>query len=89
MEENKIPSADDFLQNHPSAAIYLTRDMVLIYMIDFAKAHVKAALNAACEEVPDDELVWEDSHDYSKGVERVDTTYKNDVLNSYPPENIV
>ena len=69
----KIPKAVEFLQNFTDEP---NDDTVFKAMIEFAKMHVKAALEAALEEVPyggSDEVRYED-------VKGILTCYPEDLI---------
>lgn len=55
--------------------------MIIAAMIEFAKLYANQKLDEAAEIPPMDELDYEDQYDYSKGVTRVDTDYKQSILN--------
>jgi len=90
MEENKIPTAEEFLQNHNQISHYYDDktskmvcfdDDVKTAMIEFAKLHVEAALQAASKV---DAIV-------DIGNDDMETWFTMDtgrILNSYPLENI-
>ena len=49
MKENEIPSAEDYLKNSHATGMAFNRKAIQEVMIEFAKLHVKAALEAAAE----------------------------------------
>lgn len=74
MEENKIPTATEFLRDHKETIP--TEDI----LIEFAKMHVKAALEEISKEFNIDENGEEWGDDSSN---RLDS-----IINSYDLENI-
>ena len=49
MKENEIPSVEDYLKNSHATGMAFNRKAIQEVMIEFAKLHVKAALEAAAE----------------------------------------
>lgn len=89
----KIPTAEDFLQEHPQISHFYddkTNQMVCFSadvqkaLIEFAKLHVEAALKAASE------TVWDSVTKEGRWTSPEATAYisKKAVLNAYPIENI-
>lgn len=82
MNKDKLPTAEEFLQEHPLISHYyddefnwevVPAEQVQQAMIEFAKLHVKAALIAAANIANE----WENSGELSP-----------EILNAYPDENI-
>jgi hypothetical protein len=90
--ENKIPTAEGFLtQKHFIHG--MTRGDLQIAMIEFAKLHVKAALQAAadsrCIKMFDQTWYAQSLEPGTKVLDRVDITVdKESILNAYPDEFI-
>lgn len=58
-------------------------------LIEFAKYHVKKALEAASKNIDQNKLEWYDYYDFSKGVETVENTSNIEaILEAYPESNI-
>jgi len=90
METNKVPTAEEWLLNHKDLSIYdvenhdeggylgVNKEAVYKIMIEFAKIHVKAALEAALEDAP-----------YGSSTDTVSyKDMKDAILNSYNYDNI-
>lgn len=85
MEKNKIPTAEDFLDNYEdeyfAGAVFgefaYKKEQVVKAMIEFAKLHVKAALEEASNNVKVDF-----SEDFLIGVN------KTSILSAYPLNNM-
>jgi len=78
--EDKIPSAEDFLlaiENIKISGGMLTAGSTIKAMIEFAKLHVEAALQAALE----------NSETYMDG-SSVFNEFESSILNAYPLDNI-
>jgi hypothetical protein len=84
---NKIPTAEDFLQEHPQISHFYddkTNQMVCFSadvqkaLIDFAKRHVEVALKAALNNVK-----YADGNDSA-----VDDIDEKSIINAYPLDNI-
>ncbi len=78
--KNKIPTAEEFRKSQPESPLYSGFE-VNKFLIEFAKLHTKAALEAASEKA----IAKEDPQDFGTGEIWVD---KNSILNSYP-ENLI
>ena len=75
METNKVPTAEQFLQQNNVVGMI---DLIAPLMIEFAKLHVKAALKEASQEACTKSIRFTDD-------EEVD---KESILNDYP-ENLI
>lgn len=95
MEENKIPTAEEFLNNFRFEAGEMIGnrdfDTMALYAKEFAKLHVEAALKAASENATTMTLE-EGFLDTVKGIwvkyPKKYIVNKDSILNSYPLENI-
>jgi antirestriction protein len=76
MEENKIPTAEEFWIENNANGVWHSN-----ILVEFAKLHVKAALKAASENA----VAKENPADYGTGEILVD---ENSILNSYSLDNI-
>ena len=82
MKENKIPSAEDYLKNSHATGMAFNRKAIQEVMIEFAKLHVKAALEAAAENA-------EATEGWSTGFSGSAASVNEDsILNAYPEELI-
>ena len=75
-----IPTAEELLKQHGFEWSYAEKPLHNV-MIEFAKLHVKEALNQAAENAK----AKEDPDDYGTGDIWVD---RNSILNAYPESNI-
>ena len=73
----KIPTADNYLKRYIGKAIIGYGDISHL-MIEFAKLHVEAALKEAMYKADTKELSSMEVNDH----------YREEILNSYPLENI-
>jgi len=96
MQSNNIPTAEEFLNNtqegnsiwgdllKDKGDVFYAED-VKIAMIEFAKLHVQAALEAASEKA---DLKDYEEYQYGGGYITKQEIDKDSILNSYPLENI-
>ena len=81
MEENKIPTAEEFLNNYRFEAGEMIGnrdfDTMALYAKEFAKLHVQAALEEASHVL-----------DVNADADYVKYPTKDSILNAYPLENI-
>ena len=85
---NTIPTAEEWLLNHKELSMYdveehdkggylgVNEEALYKIMTEFAKAHVKQALEAATKELPYDDRCNQDH------------MLKQSILNAYPESNI-
>ena len=76
MENKTIPTAEEFCNSHLGFEEYGTD--VPYFMTEFAKLHVKAALKEAMYKADTKELSSMEVNEH----------YREEILNSYPLENI-
>jgi hypothetical protein len=103
--ENKIPTAEVFLKKEYNSSIEdiisgeyrdnieFGKSLISQWLIDFAKLHVKAALQAAadsrCIKMFDQTWYAQSLEPGTKVLDRVDITVdKESILNAYPDEFI-
>jgi hypothetical protein len=93
-EENEVPTAEEFLMREDLPIDFLSGDDVNFAMIEFAKLHVQAALEAASYGA---KLASYDNKANKPGTSGFTTMTVNDVewrpcsesiLNAYPLENV-
>ena len=91
MKENKIPSVEEYLKNSHATGMAFNRKAIQEVMVEFAKIHVKAALEAAYNNASlkeeefgiDEQICWNSSE--------MGDCYvldKNSILSAYPEELI-
>ena len=93
---NKTPTAEEWLLNHEELSVYdveeygeqgylgVNKEILYTIMIEFAKLHVKAALEAAANNV---EVSIELSNPYDPESEYAEVN-KQSILSAYPESNI-
>jgi aspartyl-tRNA synthetase len=80
METNKIPTAEEFLKEE-SGRWPRSQEVISSIMRDFAKLHVKAALEAAFVKIKEDAME-------TYGSDVPDCWSDSSILNAYP-ENLI
>lgn len=86
---NNIPTAEGYIKKHPYVNSFLSSaqgyDVLVTFMIEFAKLHVQAALKEASEKYA---MKFKDNIEELHMNDDFMEVDRNSILNAYPLENI-
>lgn len=88
----KLPTAEEYIKEHPYIDSFLNSaqgyEVLKTFMIDFAKLHRKAILEAVSEKAKTKTTWSKKSRPGYSGFSSSEIVDKKSILNSYPEENI-